>query len=223
MSEPGGWTTPAGWGPPASSGPPAGSPPPGSPPPPPPPSYGGPPYGGPAWGGAPYGRPEVKPGVVPLRPLGELVRPSLEIDKPPKVGGYKWALIAAGIFWVGIMALLVFGFRKKSEEQIAQRTRPATLADQLRPLVQQAQAGELSEAGQAKLELTLLGIWRKRLKLNDADPAEAIIKLRKHEEAGALLRELEKWLHRPGSADEVDLTTLLKPYEQLPVEENLQN
>jgi hypothetical protein len=52
MSEPGGWTTPEGWGPPAASSPTA-------------PSYGPPSpgqYGGP--------RPEVKPGVVPLRPLG---------------------------------------------------------------------------------------------------------------------------------------------------------
>ena len=62
MSEPGGWTTPEGWGPPSpaggasSTGPSA------------PPSYGQ------AYGPAPgsYGapRPELKPGVVPLRPLG---------------------------------------------------------------------------------------------------------------------------------------------------------
>ena len=45
MSDPGGWTTPEGWGPP--------TPPPAAPPP------------------STYGyRPEVKPGVVPLRPLG---------------------------------------------------------------------------------------------------------------------------------------------------------
>ncbi len=168
------------------------------------------------------GVPPIPVEIVPIRPPGDLVRPSLDIEDPPKVGGYKWALIAIGIFWVAVMALLVFGFRKKSTEQIAQ-SRPATLADQLRPLVAQAQAGELTEAGQAKLELTLLGIWRKRLNLNDSDPAEAIIKLRQHEEAGGLLRELEKWLHRPGAADQVDLAELLKPYEKLPAEENLPN
>jgi hypothetical protein len=61
MSDQGGWTTPEGWGPPTSSPPTA------------PgydavqqsaPSYGTPP---PAYGGW---RPDVKPGVVPLRPLG---------------------------------------------------------------------------------------------------------------------------------------------------------
>lgn len=63
MSEPGGWTAPEGWGPPAppSPPPPGAAPPPGPPP-------GMPPYG---YGGPQgYGSPEIKPGVVPLRPLG---------------------------------------------------------------------------------------------------------------------------------------------------------
>ena len=71
------WAAPSGWGPPADPPPgPQGSGQPGPPawaggqPPPygaPPPPYGAPPppYG--AWGGRP---PDVKPGVVPLRPLG---------------------------------------------------------------------------------------------------------------------------------------------------------
>jgi hypothetical protein len=58
MSEPGGWTTPEGWGPPSGQPP---QPPGGAPQQPP---YGQPPYG------QPYGAAEVKPGVVPLRPLG---------------------------------------------------------------------------------------------------------------------------------------------------------
>ncbi|MBW3638429.1 MAG: hypothetical protein KY451_01030 [Actinobacteria bacterium] len=73
MSEPGGWTTPEGWGGP-TQGPPYSPPPaPGQSPPPP---YGqpAPPYaqsaygaGQPPWGQRPA---ELKPGVVPLRPLG---------------------------------------------------------------------------------------------------------------------------------------------------------
>lgn len=156
--------------------------------------------------------------ILPVRPVGELVRPTLDLEKPPRVGGYKLALIAIGVFWFLILLLLIFGFKKKTEEQIAQRTKPVTLADQLRPLVKQAQSGELSQSGQAELERTLLGIWRKRLKLEAEEPAAAIIKLRKDEEAGALLRELEKWLHKPGSADDIDLAELLKPYEKLPPE-----
>ena len=69
MSDQGGWTTPEGWGPPTPTPPPAT------------PGYGQPGYGQPGYGqpapGAPgFGpppaqwRPDVKPGVVPLRPLG---------------------------------------------------------------------------------------------------------------------------------------------------------
>jgi hypothetical protein len=59
MSESDGWTTPAGWGPPAAA------PPPGQP------AYGQAPSDLPPYGQAPYGyRPDMKPGVVPLRPLG---------------------------------------------------------------------------------------------------------------------------------------------------------
>ena len=72
MSEPGGWTTPEGWGPPSPPSPAPQEEQPGSgqqaygqq-------AYGQPAYGQPAYGQPAYGyRPEVKPGVVPLRPLG---------------------------------------------------------------------------------------------------------------------------------------------------------
>ena len=65
MSEPGGWTAPEGWGPPS---PPAA--PPGGPATPAPGAPGDGPAA-PAYGQSTYGySPEVKPGVVPLRPLG---------------------------------------------------------------------------------------------------------------------------------------------------------
>ena len=170
-------------------------------------------------GGSMEGVPEIPVEIIPVRPINEkLKRPVLEAEETPRVGGYKKLLIAAGVLWLGILALMIFGFRKKTPEQLTKREKPLTLADQLRPLVKQAQAGELSQSGQADLERKLLGIWRQRLKLDDANPADSIIKLRKDEEAGALLRELEKWLHRPGSADNVDVTELLKPYEKLPAE-----
>lgn len=62
MTDPGGWTAPEGWGPP--------SPPPAAPPTAPAPPQ-GPAYAEPPSGYSAYGyRPEPKPGVVPLRPLG---------------------------------------------------------------------------------------------------------------------------------------------------------
>lgn len=156
--------------------------------------------------------------VVPMRPLGDLVRPDVELKKTPRVGGYTLLMFLIGALWVIGLLVMIFGFRKKSPEQQTQFVQPVTLADQLRPLVTQAQSGELSKDGQASLERTLLKVWRKRLGLENADSADAIIQLRKHEEAGGLLRELEKWLHKPGESEEVDVAELLKPYEKLPAE-----
>jgi hypothetical protein len=69
VTEPG-WTAPEGWGPPTSPVPPQGPPQPGYGQ----PGYAQPGYGqpaGPGFGAPPPGyRPDVKPGVVPLRPLG---------------------------------------------------------------------------------------------------------------------------------------------------------
>ncbi len=72
MSEPGGWTTPEGWGGPTQRPPYSPPPAPGQSSPPygqPAPPYAQPAYGAgqPPWGQRPA---EVKPGVVPLRPLG---------------------------------------------------------------------------------------------------------------------------------------------------------
>jgi hypothetical protein len=42
--------------------------------------------------------------------------------------------------------------------------------------------------------------------------------LRSHPEAGALLGQLELWLHRPGDVGEVNVAELLKPYQNLPAD-----
>ena len=98
----------------------------------------------------------------------------------------------------------------------AQAIRPVTLADRLRPLVDAALAGTLSEGQHAELERLLIGYWRKRLKLEHMSPAEAIRVMRQHEEAGALLRNLEEWLHKPGAkAEAAEIAALLRPYQEL--------
>ena len=51
------------------------------------------------------------------------------------------------------------------------------------------------------------------------EAAEAIVVLRKHEEAGTLLRQLEAWLHRPDGERDVDVAKFLTPYKDLPAEE----
>jgi hypothetical protein len=81
-----------------------------------------------------------------------------------------------------------------------------------------AVAGKLSQPQLASLERTLLAFWRKRLRLEHTDPAEAIATLRSHAEAGPLLEQLEAWLHRPGTDRDVDAARLLKPYRDLPAD-----
>ena len=61
----------------------------------------------------------------------------------------------------------------------------------------------------------LLAHWRGRLGLEQTDAAQAIGTLKQHPEAGALLNQLELWLHRPGTHDEVDVAELLAPYRDV--------
>ncbi len=68
----------------------------------------------------------------------------------------------------------------------------------------------------AELEMMLVAFWRKKLQLEDRDAAAVIPELRRHEEAGPLLSQLEVWLHRPATGDEVNVEELLNPYRSLP-------
>lgn len=133
----------------------------------------------------------------------------------PKVGGYRNALIAGTVLWVLGMLALIFYKRPKAPAAPDADTAPLTFADKLRPLLESASAGELDKAQQAQLERSLLGFWRDKLDLSDESPATALIKLRKHDEAGALLRQLEAWLHAPQQQKPTDLDALLAPYRQI--------
>ncbi len=132
----------------------------------------------------------------------------------PRVGGYRTALVAAGALWVAVLLLLIF-YRRRNTTADAHATPgpPLTAADRLRPLVAAARDGELDEEGKAELERTLLTFWRERLDLASESPATALAKLRAHPEGGALLAQVERWLHAPEQPDPaVGLDALLAPY-----------
>ena len=99
MSEQGGWTTPEGWGPPTSS-PPTSSP---------TPAYGAPAYGPPpqAW------RPDVKPGVVPLRPLGlgELLDGAVGVLRRYPRPALGMSAVVAVVSTIANVVLLLTAFR----------------------------------------------------------------------------------------------------------------
>jgi len=132
-------------------------------------------------------------------------------------GGYRRFITALFILWaVALVVILIAGRRRRKARQQTQVDVAApTLAERLRPLVEQAAAGTLSSDGQAQLERMLLNYWRARLGLEEVGMAEAILKLRADAEAGALLRELENWLHRPPGSVKVDVEKVLEPYRQL--------
>ena len=88
-------------------------------------------------------------------------------------------------------------------------------AEELRALAEAARAGDLDSEGQARLERLLLSTWRRRLGLAEVPHAEALRRLREHAEAGALLGQLEAWLHMPHPPQEIDLQSLLEPYRHV--------
>jgi hypothetical protein len=154
--------------------------------------------------------------VEPMLPAGQIEPNPLALGRSPWLGGYRLLLALAGSLWcAGLAAILLLGRRKRAKSE-ARAARTLTLADHLKPLVDAALLGRLSKGQHAELERLLIGYWRKRLGLEQESPAEAIKVLRDHPEAGALLRNLEAWLHQPSARVELaDLADLLRPYQNL--------
>jgi hypothetical protein len=156
--------------------------------------------------------------VNPIRPAGQVEPNKLQIDRGPRVGGY-WLMVGAGaVVWVlGLLAIVAWMLwpllRPQRRLGVA---RPVSLADRLRPLVEGAIAGKLSRPELASLERALLAFWRRRLDLENTEPAEAMETLRLHPDAGPLLEQLEAWLHKPGARGPADVAALLRPYRDLP-------
>lgn len=161
--------------------------------------------------------PALEVTVASVLPAGHVPPSEVAASKSPGMGGYRMVLILGGLAWfVGLYAIIFAG--RKRAAQIVVTHENATLADRLRPLVEQGLAGTLSPEKRAELERSLIGYWRKRLQLDALQPADAFVKLRNHGEAGPLLTQLEMWLHRPGPNVAVDVAELLKPYQHLPAD-----
>lgn len=168
--------------------------------------------------GTPAEIPAIQVTVKSQLGAGQVLPNALVSKTTPRVGGYRFWLIAGGLVWLaGLIAILLSGRKKTTSEQRA--SQQLSLADRLQPLVEQAMHGELSGAEQASLERMLLTYWRGKLDLNDTDASVAIVEIRNHEVAGQLLRQLETWLHLPAERQaDVDLKDLLKPYQNVRAE-----
>ena len=71
----------------------------------------------------------------------------------------------------------------------------------------------------AELERMLIAFWRRRLKLEEIAPDEAIRRMRNDATAGPILRQLEVWMHSPHRDPNFDLGSLLRPLEKLSASE----
>ncbi|MHC5021447.1 MAG: hypothetical protein ACYTGX_15350 [Planctomycetota bacterium] len=162
------------------------------------------------------GVPPVQVEIVENLPDGQVRPTDLDEAPHPRVGGYTLLLWAGGIAWVAGLLAFLFLYRPRAERGGPAGPKPVTLADRLRPLVEQARGGSLEAPGKAELERLVLGYWAGKLGIASIGSVEALQQLKAHGEAGALLRQLETWLHAPpGRAGDVDLQHLLAPYESI--------
>lgn len=136
----------------------------------------------------------------------------------PWIGGYRMLLGILAALWV--LGLLAFGwfFRRRKPALVMDDTpSQPTYAERMRPFVEAAAAGTLTASGQAQLERLMTGYWREKLALPEKQRmAESLAALMRDNEAGALLRAMERWLHRPGGASTAEINSLLEPYRQSP-------
>lgn len=158
--------------------------------------------------------------ISPLLPPGQVEPNRLASGALPRLQGYWLTMTLLGIVWlVGLLLILYWmvaaRFRKKSALESA---RPLSLADRLRPMVEEAVAGTISKTRSAELERILLTLWRKKLGLESMNSAESMAVMKQHEVAGTLLMKLEAWLHQRQGDRQVEVAELLKPYQDVPAD-----
>ncbi|TWT60474.1 hypothetical protein [Rubinisphaera italica] len=153
--------------------------------------------------------------VTETLPAGQVVPTELSEPILPSLGGYQLLLIAGGVVWVLGLLALIFAGRKREQVEVRETESQLTLAERLLPLVHSARDGSLPADQRAQLERMLIGYWSQRLHLEEMSPADVMKKLKAHDEAGPLLRQLEFWLHCPDPAAPVDIAALLAPYENI--------
>lgn len=139
----------------------------------------------------------------------------LATQQPPatRMGGYQLVLLGLGIAWLAVVPLL---WRRQRRAKKIEPMTVASVVEQLREVIERARTTGLDTAARARLERLLLAYWRERLGLQQLDAPAAMLRLREHAEAGALLRQLDAWLHAPPGRDRVDVAALLAPYSAVP-------
>lgn len=148
-----------------------------------------------------------------------------EIEDPAlkAAGGYRATLITFAVLWLAVpIAWWYLRWNAVRPEPVREVISPPTLSDRLRPLVQQASEGRLSVEEQSRLELLIYMFWQRRLSLPES-LVDALPVMRRHAEAGGLLRSLEAWIHGESSSkpnlNSAEMHELLAPYQSAAADE----
>jgi hypothetical protein len=158
--------------------------------------------------------PSIMVKVQSLLPAEAFEPSDIDPAAPARLDGYSTLQVVVGVFWgIGLLAILLVG--RKRAVKAPPPSPPPTLADRLRPIVEEVATGTADNAKKAELERLLVAFWRARLDLGSARAVDAIIAIRKHEEAGVLLRQVEAWLHAPEPPKSMDVAGLLGPYRSV--------
>ena len=137
----------------------------------------------------------------------------------PQLGDYRRMISLAVVGWIfgllGIVAWMVRHRLRTLRQDVEHIEAGRSVVERLRPLLEYAREGAISNRQQAELERLILSFWRQRLGLEGVSAIEAMSMLRSHEEAGQLLVKLEHWLHRPDTGERESIDSLLRPYEEM--------
>jgi len=159
--------------------------------------------------------PAIDVEIQSLLPAGQITPNALETGWFPRLGGYRVVAIGLGLLWTLILLGLIFLNRKKAVAEEESEAK-MSLADLLKQKIDAATDDRLDSSQYAELERMLFGFWRKRLNLESVSSADALAKIKQHDEAGPLMRQLEQWMHNPSSPKDVNLASMLKPFKNLP-------
>ena len=130
-----------------------------------------------------------------------------------RVGGYYYLTLGVlGVVSIVWLLLLIFYGRAKPAPPALAPPEP-TLAERLRPLLAQLEAGTLDAAAKAQLEMLLLRRWREELAMADAPMHRALAAIAGSEQTGKPLRQLQHWLHHPASpVRREEIAAVIAPY-----------
>ena len=171
--------------------------------------------------GSPAGElPALSISINSVLPEGQVEPHGLSYSRLPWLGGYRQLLVMGGVIWAAALGWFLYTRPRKTVAVTgAAPDAPVSLADRLRPLVDEAIAGQLPPARLAELERALVVYWRRRLQLDGVPPSAALAQLRAHADAGPMLTQLDAWLHQPAGRSSVDVNALLAPYQHVAADE----